>query len=235
MAECQICGGSGRKFVKVTDPITKRQKMNVDWCLCKKSECISSEYLLLKMMGGAYLPLEEIDKRLIFLPNNLVKSPNLLIQDTDFQTFCLHIKSVIIKHYFLDPAPLICFCKAFDILKNYYVEQNDRSNPQIADLNKYQLLIFTLDTKQKNDQLSTCVHEIVHLRMCACLPTWIYLPKGILLDNTWENSDELKAILRPDSDEKDDKYKKIKLAEKTQDVKSVINQVKRNAESFKLK
>ena len=232
MAECQICDGSGRKFVKVIDPITKRKKMNVDWCLCKKSECISSEYLLLKMLGGVYLPLENVDKKLIFLPNDLSKSPNLLIQGTDFQSFCLHIKSVIIKYYFLDPAPLVCFCRAFDILKNYYVEQNDRSNPQIADLNKYHLLIFTLDTKQKNDQLSTCIHEIVHLRMCACLPTWIYLPKGVPLNNTWETSDELKAILKPDSVEKNDKYKKIKLIETVQDIKPAINQVKRNAERF---
>jgi len=235
MAECQFCDGSGRKFVKVIDPITKREKMNVDWCLCKKSDCISSEYPLLKMLGGTYLPLEEIDEKLMFLPNDLIESPSLLIQDTDFQSFCLHIKSVIIKYYFLDPPPLIYFCRAFDILKNFYVEQNDRSNPQIADLNRYHLLIFTLDTKQKNNQLNTCVHEVVYNRICAGIPTWIYLPKGISLDNTRETSDELKAILRPDSKEKNDMYKKISLAEKVYDIKPVVNKVKRNAESFRPK
>lgn len=226
MDKCPLCNGTGRKFVKRQHPLTKRIKMEVDWCLCKKSEYVSSEYFMVQVLGDTYIPLEEIDEELIFLPYELKKSSNFLIRGTDFQSFCLHIKGVLMKYLFYDPTPTIYLCKAFDILKKFYVEQEDRTNPQLADLNKYDLLIFTLDTKQKNEKLNACVHEVVYNRLRTGLPTWIYLPEEMTFETTTEYTDELKIILN-------DSYKKITLAAKSRKIEPPKNKVKHKAEGFK--
>lgn len=232
MAECPICKGTGRELVPRIHPITKLKKLEVEWCLCKKSIYISTKYPLLGMLGEAYMPLDDIDEQLVFRSDNLQESPNLLIRNTDYTSFCLHVKSILMKYSFVDPPLLIHFCKAFSILRDYYVEQNDGTCPQLADLNRFHLLIFMLDTKQKNDKLNTCVHEVVYSRMCSKRPTWIYLPEGKSLDNTWETSDELKLILKPDSSDEKDVYKKIELKKMISNSEPVINKVQRNAEDF---
>jgi hypothetical protein len=232
MSECTLCDGSGKRIVVVPNPHNANmKKAEVEWCLCMKSRSVSSQNMMLGWLGDTYLPLEEVDKQLVFCPDKLIWSPNLLIQNTNFQSFCLHIKGTIMKYRFRDPIPSIYLCKAMDILKKYYVEPGER----ILNLNRHELLIFTLDTKQKNDQLNTCVNEVVNNRLQTCKPTWIYLPKGVPLDNTRETSDELKALLRPDSEEKEDRYKKIELKEKTLNIEPVTNKVQRKAESFRPK
>jgi len=233
MAKCPLCNGSGREFVKGIHPITKMEKLDVKWCLCKKSAYISYKYPLLAMLGDVYMPLDKVDKNLVFLRNDLAKSPNLLIKGTPFWTFCHHIKSTFMKYHFMAPEPSMTVIKAYDILKKYYVEQVDGTSPQLADLNRFDLLVFTLDTKQKNDKLNTCIHEVIYNRLCACIPTWIYLPNGMSFENTREYSDELKAILKPDSKEETDRYKKVSLEEIATDSKPVENKVQRKAEDFR--
>jgi len=231
MSVCPLCNGVGEKDFVEVHPFTKLKRVVTQWCLCKKSEHVSAENPMLSWLHKIYLPLESVDQNLLFIPESL-KSPNLLIQDTTFQSFCLHIKSVLIKYRFVDEIS-VKLCKAFNLLKDYYVEQPDGSKPSLHDLNNFDLLIFTLDTKQKNDQLNTCVSEVVYNRISICKPTWIYLPKGVPLDNTRETSDELKTILKPDSKEKDDKFWKIKLAESAFNGETVKTNVQRKAEGFR--
>jgi len=235
MSVCPICKGEGKELVAELNPHTKKEVPVVKWCLCWKSKAVSSENDMLRWMGDTYLPLKEIDEGFRFLPQKLMRSPNLLIQNTNFESFCLHVKSFIMVYRFVDPIPAIFLCKAIDILKKFYVKQEDGTSPRLLDLNKYDLLIFTLDTYQKNDQIGTCIAEVVHNRLCVCKPTWIYLPKGVPLDNTLETSDLLKSVLKPDSEDKDDRYKKIELKEKTVEIKTVKTKVHRAAESFRPK
>jgi hypothetical protein len=152
---------------------------------------------MLEPLKETYLPLNKIDKRLIFKPDELSKSPNIYIINTDIDTFYLHIKSILIKYKFIDNPPSIYLCKSINILKRFYVKQEDGSTPSLSDLNKFDLVIFTLDTKEKNDQLKTCVAQVVYNRLCIFKPTWIYLPELTMLENTIEYSEELKSYLNP--------------------------------------
>ncbi len=236
MGKCPICKGEGKSLHVVINPYTKLKKTVVQWCLCMKSKYISESksFIMLKWLNMTYMPLEEIDKSMKFDPEELIRCPNLMIQNTTYESFCLHVKSVLIKYHFIDPIPSIYLCKAMGLLKNFYVEQPDGSCPGLQDLNRFDLLIFTLDTLQHNEKLSTVVAEVINNRLSACKPTWIWIPKGVPLDNTAEVSDELKAMLRPTSKNKDDRYKKVHLEEKNVTIKSSNNKVKRKAEDFHL-
>lgn len=235
MLVCPLCKGAGKEIVVEINPHTKMKVPVVKWCLCWKSKAVSSENEMLRWMGDSYMSLEKVDKKLVFLPHKLMWNPNFLIQNTDFKSFCFHMKSFIMMYRFRDPIPSIFLCKAIDILKQFYVKQEDGTNPRLLDLNKYDLLIFTLDTYQKNDQIATCVAEVVYNRICSCKPTWIYLPEGKSLDNTLETSDPLNSMLKPLSKDKDDNYKKIELKKITSEVEKVKTKVQRNAESFRVK
>lgn len=181
MDVCPLCGGSGKKIHVVEHKQTKLLKTSVEWCLCTKSTAVSeSSYNpILSFLGNSYLPLDEIDKHLLFDPNNLTnkeKNPNLFIYNTTFRDFCYHLKSIIIKYKFNDPNPLIYCCRAIDILHKFYVAQEDGSCQHLSGVNKFDLLVFTLDTKEKNDQLNTCVAQVVYSRICCAKPTWLYIP-----------------------------------------------------------
>jgi len=232
MAKCPLCNGEGRKIIVEINPYTKLKMTSEEWCLCKKASYVSERNQMLQWLGDQYLPLESIDPNLVFLPKDLRSSPNLLIQNTYFQTLCIHVKSIIMKYR--SPSTSILFCKGFSILKDYYVEQSDGSNPSLLDLNKFDLLIMTLDTLQKNEKLHACISEVVHNRLSNLKPTWIWLPKGTPLDNTIETSDELKAMLKPDSTEKNDNYKKIEIKGKTLKSGAGPSKVSRKAEGFKI-
>lgn len=228
MAVCPLCNGAEKKVVIVRHAQTQQLKTSVEWCICMKSRYVSESpgNEMLKWLGDTYLPLEKIDKELKFYPSNLSVSPNFLIQDTDFETFCLCIKSTIIRYHFRDPIPLIYCCKAIDILKKFYVQQSDGTSPTLSDMNKFDLLIFTLDTKEKNDQLGTCVAQVIYNRDCICKPTWIYLPEGVILQSVREYSDELRTYLESE------KYKYIVLTKKNIRIKTIATKAKIKAESF---
>ena len=230
MDVCPLCNGDGRRIIiKGKNPRTNLLKVVTEWCICEKSRYISRTYDMLSFLGDAYLPLEEIDKNLIFDYENLSKSPNLYITSTSLSTFNFHVKSFIIKYHFISNPPNIYYCKAIDLLKRFYVKQEDGSSPSLSDLNHYDLLIFTLDTKEKNDQLGTCVAQVVYNRDCVCKPTWIYLPELSLLENARELTDDLKTYLDP----KSKKYTKISIASTGIEIKSVKTVVQKKAESFR--
>lgn len=190
---CSICKGEGKRIVFIKE----RMKTITEWCICFKSKYISQMYSMLEPLRGNYLPFDKIDSKLVFKPNELSKSPNIFIVDTDLTTFLLNIKSVIIKYRFTNNPSSIYLCKSIEILKKFYVQQNDGTSPSLSDLDKYDLVIFTLDTKEKNDQLKTCVTQVVYNRLCITKPTWVYLPKSTPLETTREYTEELKSFLDP--------------------------------------
>jgi len=230
MNKCPLCNGSGKKIVAVTHRLSGTLKTSVEWCICMKSRFVSDSpnCKILKYLGDEYLPLDKIDKRLIFLPGHLAESPNLFIYDTDFRNFCFHIKSVVIKHRFIEPVPLIYCSNAIGILHDFYVKQNDGSSPQLSQLNDFDLLIITLDTREKNEPLKTCIAQVVYSRLCTRKPTWLYITDRVFNDKYWEYSDDLNSYIE---DKK--KFTKIKrLTEIDIKEKPVITKSKQSASNF---
>lgn len=210
MNQCKLCEGTEGSTVVVKHPYSNISVTKIEWCLCAKARYVSQSpnYKIISQLGSDYLPLEEIDPQLNFYPPPyLAKTPNLIIQSDDFNLFCMHIKSVIIKHRFNDPPALIYACRSIDILQTFYVEQGDGTAANLSDLNKFDLLIFTLDSKEKNSKLNTCISQVVYSRKCLKRPTWIYLPgnafdgsnrdifKAALSKCEWEYSPDLEELL----------------------------------------
>ena len=198
---CPLCKGEGKRIIVVRNAVTRKMKTITEWCLCVKSEYISKSYEMLKPLGKIYLPLEKIDKYLILNYEELSKSPNLYIINTSMDTFFLHVKSVFIKYKFINNPPSIYLCKAINILKDFFIPQEDGSKPELSDMTKFDLFIFTLDTLEKNDALWSCVLQVVYNRYCAKKPTWVYLPQFKSLETTREYSEELKSFVNPGNTE----------------------------------
>ena len=196
-ASCPICGGTGKHTFLVKHTQTNRSKIVTEWCLCMKSRFISDQpdYKLLTWLGDNYIPLEQIDSQLIFDIDNLNKSPNLVIKSPDYETFCLNIKSIIMRHRFQPQPPLIYCCRSIDLVHNFYVQQDDGSSPHLSEAEKYDLLVFTLDTEERNLKLPSCVAQVVYTRKVIRKPTWIYYSKSSLSD-CQEHSSELSMFLK---------------------------------------
>jgi len=197
---CSICGGMGKTIVKAQHGQSGMTKTAIQWCICTKAHLISESpnFRLLASLGGSY-PLK-IHPELQFDPKKLQDSPNLLITG-DFDTFRLQVKGVIINYRFRDPSPSLYCCSAINILQTFYVQQEE--GYRLSDVEKFDLLVFTLGTREKNAQLNTVVSEVVYSRLKAKRPTWIYLPTENLADCVQEYSQELKEYL--------EKYKRIKI------------------------
>jgi hypothetical protein len=162
-----------------------------------KSRFVSdqAEYKILMWLQTHYMPMDQIDTQLILDTENLNKSPNLLIKSPDYETFCLNIKGVIMQRRFQSPAPLIYCCRSIDLVHNFYVQQEDGSSPHLSEVEKYDLIIFTLDTEERNLKLSSCVAQVVYTRKIIRRPTWIYYSKPSLSD-CQEYSSELASLLK---------------------------------------
>lgn len=172
---CPLCNGEGERLVVVVDEKTGRKKINSQYCLCKRSEYISEQYKLLTFLGKDYLAPEKVHKALQFFPKDLSKSPNLLIM-SDFNTFCYHLKSVIMQYRFMVPAPPVYFCRAIDILQKFHVPQEDGTTPHISATDLYDLFVFTCDTYESNQKLDGVIAQIVNNRL-GRKPTWIHLAR----------------------------------------------------------
>jgi len=200
MSTCKLCGGEGKKIVIVRHPQTGLSKVVVDWCLCMKSKFVSDTpaYKLLKRLKPIerYLPFDDIDQQLKFYPEDLRVSPNLLIRSDPEDLFYLNLKTIIMRHRFDDPPPTFLCCTSLDLLKDYYVQQNDGSAAQLADIDKFDLLVFTLDNREKNDQLKTCVAQVIYNRLAIKKPTWVYINKPTLSSCAYEYSEELEEHLK---------------------------------------
>lgn len=227
---CPICKGEGKEIIVVRNAQTKRMKTVTEWCLCTKSEFVSKTYRLLKIFGKIYLPLDKIHESMTLDLEDLSMNPNLYIKDTSIRTFFFHVKSVIMRYRFINNPPLIYLCTALDILKKFYVEQEDRSKPRLTDLNRYDLLVFTLDTLEGNKSLGDCVAQVIYNRDCELKPTWIYLPQSTALESTREFTDVLKSYMDPDNK----KYQEISIVETDVKIKPIITETQKKAEGFKL-
>jgi hypothetical protein len=223
---CKLCDGSGRRSVMVVHKYSKLKIAAVEWCLCMKSYLVSTA-LNTKLVQGlkdTYLNFDCVDKQLQFiwpLYDNL--SRNFLIKDCSLKSFQYHVKSVIMQYKFMDPAPSIYACNAIDILKDFFVAQNDGSNASLSELNKYDLLIFALGTKEKNDVLKTCLAQVVQNRLDINKPTWVYRPTPTLEGCGPDYSEELKESLS--------KYEPICLAE-VQNAPVIVSKANQSASQF---
>lgn len=226
MTVCPICNGAGEQTVIVEHALSKRPKVCTRWCLCKKSSFVSeSPYnKILAWLGEEYLPLEKIDPQLEFFPYVLPSCPNYYITNTSFKDFCLHIKSIIMKYRFINHAPYIYCCKSIDLLQNFWVRQNDGTSPSLTDVNKFDLLVVTFDTKEKNDQLKTCVSEVVYNRLCVRKPTWIYVPGSGLTMTAYEYSEEMVEYL--------ERFKKVTLNAIDHNPVPIMTKSKKKASTF---
>jgi hypothetical protein len=157
---------------------------------------VSNSYDLLSIFGDKFLPFDEIDSRLEFVPGRSSKSTNLLIKGTDSTTLLYNLKSIVMKYRFNALAPTFLICRAIDILIDFYVQQEDGSSPQLATVNKYDLAVILFDTEQKNDKLKTCIAEVIHTRLTRSLPTWILLTKPTLAAHVQEYSPALEEYFR---------------------------------------
>lgn len=129
------------------------------------------------------------------------------------------------KYGFSAPAPLFLCCDAMEILKRFYVAQGDGSSPSLSDINKYDLLVVVLGTSEKNDQLKTCVSQVVYNRLSIKKPTWIYLrvPYGLCIQ---EQSAELEEHMK--------KFERVTLTNTHMQTPILNSKTKDLAEDFKL-
>ena len=190
---CPLCGGSGKTIVKTQHGQTGMAKTAVQWCLCTKSHLVSesSNFRLLASLGGSYP--DRISSSLQFIPENLRESPNLLIFG-DFDTFRLQVKGVVMNYRFRDPPLSLYCCQAIALLQKFYVEQEE--GYRLSDVEKFDLLVFALGTKEKNSQLNTVISQVVYSRLKNKRPTWIYLPSNKLAECIQEYSQDLEEYLK---------------------------------------
>jgi hypothetical protein len=128
------------------------------------------------------------------------------------------------RYRFQDPMPAMYACKAIDLLINFYVAQSDGIATSLNDTERFDLLVFTLGTQQKNDQLKTVVAEVVKNRLNARKPTWIFLPTPTLDGCVQEKSPELEELLKL--------YKTVTIAGNGQG--PILTQAKKSAANFSM-
>ena len=195
---CPYCKGEGKTVVVVPHPfIENKFKTAIKWCVCMMAKFVSEspENTILSNFEGDIVPFNKIESHLILKPEDLAGSPNLLIRG-DYDTFCNHLRSIIIKYRYADPPSSIYCCNSIDILQRFYVAQGDKTCPGLSETAKYDLLVMCLGALAKNDQLNTCVAEVVYLRKKKKKPVWIFLPYPTMELCKYEKSPELEEILK---------------------------------------
>lgn len=221
---CPICNGLGKTTIVVKHHQTNKSRITTEWCNCVKSRFISDQedYRIVSWLQGNYISPDQIDPKMNFNPGNLNNSPNLLIKADEYQTFCLHLKAMLMVARFKDPIPFIYCCRSIDLVHNFYVQQVDGLSPHLSETEKFDLLVFTLDTEEKNQKLPSCVAQVVYSRMSIKKPTWIYYSKSSL-SLCQEFSNELQVML--------ENFTKVNLVALNSNGKSNGDQ-KKKAENF---
>jgi len=196
--KCELCGGTGRKTFLIKHQTTQMWKTVIQWCICTKSKLISENphHKILAGLGDSFIPLDQVDPQLEFHSDKLDECPNyLILSETDDISFRFHIKGIIMKHGFMSPPVSFYCCDSIDVLKKFYVQQDDGSSPSLSDLNRYDLVVIILGANEKNDQLKTCIAQVIYNRLTARKPIWIYLrvPIGNCIQ---ERSPELEEYLK---------------------------------------
>ena len=195
---CPYCKGEGKAVVVVPHSFIEGQfKTAIKWCICMRAKFVSesSDNTILSNFEADVVPFKKINLQLIFNPVELNQSPNLLIQG-DYNTFCNHLRSLIIKYRYAEPSSFIYCCNSIDILQRFYVQQSDGTSPGLSEAEKFDLLVICFGALQKNDQLKTCMAEVVYSRKKKRKPVWIFLPFQSMEQCTYEKSPELDEHLK---------------------------------------
>jgi hypothetical protein len=216
---CPICNDANVLAKKIKHGQSNRIQMGHVMCYCKKSEAVSRMYS--KMLGpleSLYLPSGGIDTRLDFTKNLFIRG--------SYDSFLLQIKSIIVQNFLTEPQISIYFCRSIDLLHNFYVKQEDGSSPTLADTEKFDLIAFTLDTLEKNNQLKTCLAQIAHTRKCSRKATWVYMARESLSQCVQEYTPELQAIL--------DTYTVVNLKDIGIGIQKELTQSQKSAANFSI-
>lgn len=194
--QCPLCKGRKERMVIIKSPRYKMTKLASIPCWCLLSELVSSEFDLLKAIPTSYLKPEDVDSRLMFLPDDLRGTSNLIIQGS-FDTFLLHIKSLFMQYRFHDPRPLFLLSRSIGILQKFYVKQADGTCLNLSETSKYGLVVIVFGVREKNQQLASCMLQVIQNRIQEKRPTWIFLPdsRASLAECEYEYTPELGAML----------------------------------------
>ena len=191
---CPLCNGAKMRVVVAVHQPTGKKILKTNPCPCYVSELVSDTCELLKSWRNEWVPLNKIDVRLQFDPQELPKVPNYIIRG-NYGSFCLSIKSLMMAHRFDEVSVPILFCRSIDILHDYYVQQKDGTSPQISDTDMFSLIAICMDTEEKNTMLKTVIAQVIQTRLRDRKPTWLYLPdnRQSLSACTQEYSPELEV------------------------------------------
>lgn len=194
---CELCNGSGSTMITVLHEWTKKRTMASVPCLCLTSETVSRENKLLQHLEGIYVHPDKLDPQLVFNPDNLIKSPNLIITG-NFDVFSLHVKAVLMVNRFLNPKPRILFARSIDIIHDFHVAQDDGFSPHLSAVAAFDLVIVNFGTVEKNIALAPCMSQMIVTRKEEKKPTWIFLPPGrpTLSQCVQENSADLEIATK---------------------------------------
>jgi len=221
MTTCPLCNDSPLQVVRVKSKRYGFVHAACKPCICYRSKGVTTNQnlRLLAFLGDEYLPPEEIDPQLDFDFDNLSKCPNYIIKSS-YDSLCLNVKGIVLKN----EEALIYACRSIDILHNFYVEQADGGHPKLSDTDKYDLMVITLDTEEKNLRLKNCIAQVVYSRRSIKKPTWLYQPKASLAQCVQEYSPELEMYL--------ESYKTVTLADKRRHSTDGITKSKQQASRF---
>jgi len=222
---CKNCDGSGEEVVLVTHKWTGLKMTARVWCQCKKSRYVSDTYKELGSLGGDYMPLDKLDTRLVFDRNDLAAVPNFVMQASTKDTYKLHMKALLMTHWFTEPKPRILICDTITLLQSFFVEQNDGTSPRLSDVNEFDLVVLQLGTVQSNSKLSTVVAQVVQNRLNCKKPLWFFLPVANLSQCTQEITPDLLTLIN-------EKFKSIVLASTDTNVTPKISKNKSSAANF---
>jgi hypothetical protein len=222
---CKKCDGTGETVVLVNHKWTGIKMTARVWCQCKKSRYVSDTYKELSSLGEEYMPVERLDQRLVFSRADLASVPNLVMQASTMDTYKLHLKALLMTHWFTEPKPNFLICDTITLLQSFFVEQNDGTSPRLSDVNNYDLVVLQLGTQQSNSKLGTVVAQVVHNRLNYKKPTWFYLPVDNLSQCTQEFSPDLLALIN-------ENFKSIMLAPTGMNVTPKISKNKSSAANF---
>jgi hypothetical protein len=173
--KCEFCNGTGETLTPVLFKKINIRKMASVPCVCFTSRLVSQENPIIQYLGDDYLHPDNLDSQLVFLPDDLPNSPNLLITG-DPDNFKIQMKSLLMKNRFIVPKPRILFSRSIGIVQKFHVQQDDDTSPHLSATLTFDLVIVIFGTKEQNKALSPCMAQMVMTRKEEKRPTWIYVP-----------------------------------------------------------
>jgi hypothetical protein len=141
-----------------------------------------------------YLPIEDVEKVLHYVPENLSESPNYIIKGS-LKCFHLHVKSMLMKYRFFSPPSSLWFSSSIGIIHDFHVPQTDGEAPHLSSTDTFDLLIVSFGTIEENRALKSGMAQVIATRK-ERRPIWIYLPTPTLGGCPRESSPELEELIK---------------------------------------